>query len=778
MHNEYREADLRIFPLWPMKNGRCTCGNAQCPEEAAGKHPRASNWQHTPSWSDEQIENFEEFGWFETGFGVLCNNLLVIDVDERNGGGDSLEILIEDFPEIAGCGFVVRTGSGGKSRHYYFKAPASVSLMSKLQKYVGIDFKSSGYVVGAGSNHRSGNNYEAVIGQPTDIDDAPKALIEALKKPERHRATFNGTSVDVSHSDIAEMLAHIDPSSDYETWIRCGMAVHHATAGTGYSVWNDWSASSEKYDEGRMPSHWQSFGKTANPVTLGTLAHHAEQGGWIQPVTFGGEAPKFEFPEEDTGNDTPIAAGAAGGAHITPLRGTLPLDITGVDLSRPTGFVGDVAQWVEAQSRRPRLIISVATALHTLGNVFGLRYTDDKDGVTTNLFTFCVAGSRTGKESIQQAAHKIHDAAHLSAACHGAIKSEQEITRNLTRHQAALYVVDEIGILLQKIQNAQKKGGAVYLDGVIGLLMSAYSKADGFLPLSGDAKEEQRTMLEKQLAQVQRRIEENAAQPFDDAKATALLRSLSTIDKGLDRPLLSLMGFTTNVTFDDLVDLHSATNGFIGRALIFNERDTAPRSKKGMRRTPMSDAMAATIGQLSDAGHIEEEKHRVEFYGDRIEIPTDEAASSALDDVLDWFEDQAIDHKAKSGLEALWLGAYELVSKVSLILAIPEGLRTVEHVRWAFALIRRDVTDKISLVTANDRQKDSPAVSLAMRILSLCGGDDGETAGVIRNRLRKSNRPADIDGAIKQLLEGGKIEAILPQKAQRGPKSPRYRSLS
>ena len=764
MHQDYREAGLRIFPIWPIENGRCTCGNPQCPEEAAGKHPRASNWQHTPEWSDEQVENFETYGWFETGFGVLCRGLLVVDVDERNGGDIGLEKLIQDFPEIAGCGFVVRTGSGGKSRHYYFKAPDGVSLMGKLDGYKGIDFKSSGYVVGAGSLHRSGNHYEAVIGTPDDIDDAPADLIAKLTKPERHRAELNGRAVDVSHADIADMLSHVDPDADYDIWNRCGMAVHDATGGTGFEVWDAWSQQGSKYDETRMEVHWRSFGKSANPVTLGTLVHHAEQGGWKQPVTFGGEPPKFDFPDDDQ----PEAA--------EDVRADgLPLDIAGVDLNRPPGFAGDVAAWVEGQSRRPRLIISVATALHSLGNAFGLHYTDDRDGVNTNLFTFCVAGSRTGKEAIQQASHTIHKAAHLSAAVHGAIKSEQEITRNLTRHQAALYVVDEVGILLQKIQNAQKKGGAVYLDGVIGLLMAAYSKADGFLPLSGDAKEEQRAALEKQLAAVMKRIEENDAKASDTGKQEAFERALRMIDQGLEKPFLSMMGFTTPVTFDQLVDYQSATNGFIGRALIFNERDTAPRSKKRFRKVEMSDAMAATIGQLADAGCMDQnDSGRVEYYGPRVEIPTDDAAHDALDAVLTWFEDQAIEHKSRSGLEALFLGAYELVSKISLILAVPEGLRTVEHVRWAFTLIKRDIEEKVALVTANDREKDDPATALAARILSLCGGDDGEAIGVLRNRMRKSHRPEDVDNVVSQLVTAGRLVEIEPPQGRRGPKTTRY----
>lgn len=50
------------------------------------KHPLVSNWQQTPLFSDEQIEVGELAGQFDTGYGILVNGLIVIDVDERNGG--------------------------------------------------------------------------------------------------------------------------------------------------------------------------------------------------------------------------------------------------------------------------------------------------------------------------------------------------------------------------------------------------------------------------------------------------------------------------------------------------------------------------------------------------------------------------------------------------------------------------------------------------------------------------------------------------------------------
>ena len=51
------DAGWVIFPLHQIirdaSGARCGCGDPEC--EAIGKHPRASNWQHTQPYDDEQL---------------------------------------------------------------------------------------------------------------------------------------------------------------------------------------------------------------------------------------------------------------------------------------------------------------------------------------------------------------------------------------------------------------------------------------------------------------------------------------------------------------------------------------------------------------------------------------------------------------------------------------------------------------------------------------------------------------------------------------------------
>lgn len=734
IYRDMMEAKLRIFPLYRFRaNGSCECGDAECP--AVGKHPRASNWQHTPMWDDEQLAVMEEHGHFDTGYGVLCAGLIVVDVDARNGGVESYAKLKALVPEVDDAGLTVNTGSGGGSQHLYFKAPEGVSMVTHLPDYPGIDFKSSGYVVGPGSAHKSGGVYTA-DGYPEDIGDAPVALIDLLKRPERHRSEFNGHAVDLAHEDIADMLSHI-PNNDvpYEEWISIGMAIHHATQGSGFELWDSWSASSGKHDAKQMQYKWGSFGRAGNPVTIGTLIHHAEQGGWVMPVTF---VPDQKFDDE------PAEVAADG----------LPFDISGVDLTAPPGFVGEVAQWISSQSQFPRKHIAVGGALFAIGNIGGLRYVDDVSNVTSNLLVFCIAESGTGKEGILQGAMRLMKEAGIGKACYGRIKSDKEFLGNCIRNQAMFYILDEFGEFLKKVENARTKGGASYLEGIYGRIMEIFSKAGpgGVYGMGGDDRDEIRKSLENELSRLTSQAEDKPSLYLENRIASAT-RLLEMLDTGIERPFLSLLGVTTPNLFEDLMTPEMARSGFIGRAMMFNERVNVPDGKFGHTPPPLPNEISGVLRALWNGGTYDVfDGHRVENYDTPVQIPSTKGARDMLEKLYPWRLERARREEEDTGLHTLWNRFYEGVAKVSLILAMPEQLRTEEHVRWAFALVKRDIEEKIRLVGSNRTGSHEKADALGQRIMSILG-DERMTDSVIYNRIRGKYRKEDVVSSLGKMVK-------------------------
>lgn len=711
MNNEYYDyldAGFRVFGLHGVDNkGNCQCGNTDC--EALFKHPVASNWQHTPLWSDEQLEVMEEMGQFDTGFGVLVSGYLVVDVDARNGGVESFKKLCVDLKIDLDkeCGFIVASGSGSGSKHLYFKYDGK-PLKQHHDKYKGIDFKSSGYVVGAGSQHISGNEYEVIKGFAQDVGEPSEKLISLLEKPDTYRAQTSLGTVDMSLTECKEVLSYISPDCDYDTWVRIGMAIHQTFIGDGLDIWDDWSIKGEKYTTfDQLERHWHSFGKCANPVQMGTLIHYAEENGYQQSVEFDTD---LEFLPSDTEENIIV------------------------DLKRPPGLVGEIAQWINDSAMYKRESLAVAAALTAVGNIGGLRCIDDRDGMTANMIAFCVAGSSTGKEHVQQRFSDLLRCAGVVDAMHGGIKSEQEIVRNLTRHQSAYYSIDEIGIVLNKIINSKN---ASYLEGVIGLIMSAYSKADSFLPVGGDVKETLKSELKAEYAACEKMLSQNENAEFNERRLAQIKRALENISSGIESPFLSIIGYTTPVTFNGLFNYEMSTNGFLSRSLIFDEPDTNPKPCKPKTKKDIPLGISNRLLALYQMGEYSSDLcQRVEYHGDKHPIPTDKKANELLDDILISFWEMAENSK-DSGLEAIPRRGYELTAKISFILAIPDGLRTVEHVTWAHAFVKRDIERKMRLATVNIEKDENPTDSVAVKIQDILStSDEGETQGVIVNRCR------------------------------------------
>lgn len=423
----------------------------------------------------------------------------------------------------------------------------------------------------------------------------------------------------------------------------------------------------------------------------------------------------------------------------------LPLDVSDVDLTRPPGFVGHVTDWIDGQCRYPRRRLCVAAALTAIGNIGGMSHYDTRDGITANMLAFCVAASSTGKEAVMQAFNALHIAAGVQGALQGTIKSEQEIIRNLIEHQASYYSIDEIGIFLSKVRSAQKRGGATYLEGVFGTIMSAYSKANSRMLLGGDVGRD----LRKQFSAYLSRAQEDG----DERGADRAQRMLAQIDNGLERPFMSIIGFTTPSTFDGMMDGETATQGFVGRAVIVAEREINPRPRKNFRPPDMPIMMGGKLGLIYDGS-----EDRVEYTGARRDVHTDEDADAALDAIADWLIEYA-EHMGETMGEAavaMIRRAYELIAKSSFVLAIPEGRRTLEHVRWAFAFVKDEIDFKTQLVFANDNAKAKPEDALAARLLNLVDAENGLTSAMLANKLRVSK--SVVETACQQMEAAGKIE--------------------
>ena len=118
----------------------------------------------------EQIRQWAE-RWPDANWAIATGGkLVVIDIDPRNGGNETLAKLeAESGPQH--CRHIVRTGGDGL--HWYLSTPVPIRC-GKLGP--GVDVKGEGgYVIAPGSNHISGDSYKFVGG----LSLAPMATVQA-----------------------------------------------------------------------------------------------------------------------------------------------------------------------------------------------------------------------------------------------------------------------------------------------------------------------------------------------------------------------------------------------------------------------------------------------------------------------------------------------------------------------------------------------------------------------------------------------------------------------
>jgi hypothetical protein len=137
----------------------CSCrSDNTCKSKA--KHPTTPQGLKNASIDQQFIDAWWR-KWPYANVGVTTgatSGIVVLDVDPKNGGEDSLDDLLGKHGKLPDTAEVL-TGGGG--RHLYFKHPEGELRNSAGAVGVGLDIRGDGgYVVGPGSVHISGRAYD------------------------------------------------------------------------------------------------------------------------------------------------------------------------------------------------------------------------------------------------------------------------------------------------------------------------------------------------------------------------------------------------------------------------------------------------------------------------------------------------------------------------------------------------------------------------------------------------------------------------------------------
>lgn len=143
------------------KSKGCSCGKKDC--DSPGKHPSTPHGYKDATVDPKKVEVMFRVAprniAIQTG---KASNLIVLDIDPRNGGDRSLKRLVQKYGKPPKT---LSVNSGGGGKHFYFRYPESIKKIkgNPLPGWPGIDIKADGgSIIAPPSRHISGGYYQWV----------------------------------------------------------------------------------------------------------------------------------------------------------------------------------------------------------------------------------------------------------------------------------------------------------------------------------------------------------------------------------------------------------------------------------------------------------------------------------------------------------------------------------------------------------------------------------------------------------------------------------------
>lgn len=338
-----------------------------------------------------------------SGIGIACapSGLVVLDIDPRNGGDDTLRQLLEELGPLPAT-WTCSTPSGGV--HLYF-ADDGHDYRGTLGK--GIDIKSKGYVVAPPSLHPCGQTYSWASGMHPDevgLARLPDAWFAAMIRP-KPPAPRERTPLQISTARGLERRARayidtMDPAISGSYGHTAAFAVARTLYGwileglpesTAWQLFNDYNGLCQppwresdlehKWEEAKKAQHIPSFPDRPKPklrsiqggaVTDQELGPDADDNDAAEPVTDTTSSPS-EAPVQSLWNKLALVPPSNWYSETPPRRTWLLRDGSKSHTPGllPLGKVGEIIAEGGAGKTMVlcQLAIAVATSSPWLGTM-------------------------------------------------------------------------------------------------------------------------------------------------------------------------------------------------------------------------------------------------------------------------------------------------------------------------------------------------------------------------------------------------------------------------
>lgn len=721
----YASLDWQVFPCWWVNEDKtCGCGNTAC--KNVGKHPiseLAPKGQNSATTDKDMIAQWwGKYPQANIAIFLAGSGLCAVDIDPRNGGDYTIEVLESEHGKID-SDVLQLTGGGGE--HRVFLLPSGdVKLPGTLGK--GVDFKSNGYIIAEPSSHVGGQSYVWEMSSDPLAGAVPSPLpdwIRSFNVNAAHASNETGTlhngMSDNQYYDVLEALQFIG-SDDRDTWLNVGMALQASGDKRAYQMWCDWSQASPKFDQNDQYRVWRSFkGKGLGSIDLPTIFKMAQDNGWVNSNAKLDALPVVEASQDESTLEERLAK--KHGSVVVPEE----------LLSFPIGVLNMIMKWMEGFSREPQRQITMQGVLALASVLCGRRY-QSIEANTSSMFFLVLGETGIGKNYIKIGIQQFLLESGLENLLSGSGNtSSGAVFTALRLAPCHIQITDEMG---KHLQTARKQQNGQIAEGLT-TLVEAYSSTTSMM------------------------VSKNYSNP----KATlAELEAAKTIIKC---PAITQIGMATPGQMYENLSTKEIEDGYLNRLVVVDITEPQMPMQQS-RRLPLSEDLkdwATTIRCFNPKNRTDLSSVETDYKT----MPTMQIVDMA-EGVLELFDKQRADLKEREArgefslpdLTRRWReNAMRMATTLAVCHNAVEPVITMKIAQWCIKYVEFYGQLFMDQVTNKVADSDFHRLSLAICDLVTRAGNRGMTERDLskNSRLFAASNPTQREQAFKALLAEEKI---------------------
>ena len=741
-------------------------GYAILPLQPQSKKPgryRLGEWQDYPKWSRhcerDTTENEVDIwaDWPQAGIGIAAGKVIGIDIDVQSSA-----TLAHDIEALAmdrlGKTPAIRIGKAPKRLLVYRAAEPFRGFKYPPIEVLGLHQQFVGYAI----HPETGQAYDWPVDSLADIDledlpaitevqarafaEAAYALIPVEERP-RTLATEQSTgghSCAVSgeqrgtHEAVEAGLGFIpNDDLDYDSWIRIGLAIKGALGDAGWSLFDAWSATSQKHHPDMTARSWQSF--KPDRIGAGTIYRLAIDRGWVP-------AANLKLNGEITMQETHPAQGlidrlkGLDSYRVTPKDSKLELPEANplpAGWDNVGGLLGDMMDLMITTAKRPQPVLALGASLCAIGALMGRKYRTESN-IRSNLYVVGIAESGAGKNHSRVVINEVFRQANLLQYLGGnKIASGSGLLTAVQRQPSILFQLDEFGMFLTAA--ADRKRSPRYLCEILDLMTELYTTA--------------------------------GTSYFGVEYASNLNNNAH---RAIHQPCACFYGTTTPVHFWQALQATNMADGSLARFLILQSEEDFPDSNRNFGLIKPSRELVERVqwvhkgggkleGNLTDVGSVEEVMVKPRVVPSTLDAR--EAFQRLDKDLL-----EQLRQSRGTGYSSILARIEENASKLALIRAVSrdpvdpqiEG----QDAEWGIMLSRHCA--ELTIREASARVSENTVESHHKRALQILA-DAGEE-GMPRSEFTRRTQFMDHrqrEGVLHTLVEAKLVESIFrPSKGR------------